>query len=162
MTSSNNDFVTSKRKIGHDEKLLDLNCAFDNCDFDKRQKTHHLYTLIESGFNLYVGNFNHFINIKNLAEFIDIKYDAIQRVETREFYRNDNKNKIIKKNPKFWFNCIRLAMSLNIHSVQIDIFSNGRFFVRRCASISNATDAVEKLLFEMDHHECSNLFYNKN
>lgn len=108
------------------------------------------YSLNELGFNKYTGDLGCNINVNKLAELIDIKHDGIKRIDTRTFYKNVDNNKILKKKHNLWFNCVRLELSLNSRSVIIDIFSNGKFIIINCLSLSDAKSAIEKLLFEIN------------
>lgn len=154
-----NSIKTSKRKIGDVEKLCDLESTLKNSGFEKKQKLETPYTLKPAVSNMFLGKFFIPINLTFLAEFIDIKHDSITYIENKEFIRTDNEEKTLKSHINPTFNYLKLNMNLNLYEVKMQFFSNGIFLVRNCKSISHAEDAIQKILFEINRHECSNLFY---
>lgn len=153
---------TSKRKIGDVEKLCDLESTLKKCGFEKKQKLEKQYTLKITGSTMFLGKFLTPINLTCFAEFIDVKHDSITHIENKEFIRTDNDQKTIKSHINPTFTYLKLHMNLISYEVIMQIFSNGIFLIRNCKSISDAEDTIEKLLFEINQHECPNLFYNKN
>jgi hypothetical protein len=151
--------VTTKRKISDNEIMYDLENCLNDSFCSKQRKTEKSYVLSKNYNNMFYGNFVHKININNLAEFIDIKPHSITQIDTHTFYRTDNTNKIIKKTKHDWYNCVKIEVSLIKCIVQIQIFSNGMFFIKKCNSIFDAEDAIEKVLFEINSHKLKHLFY---
>lgn len=151
--------MTTKRKIGDVEKLYDLEHSFDNFAVEKKQKLEKQYTLKTAGSTIFLGKFNKPFNLTHLAEFVDIKADSVTYVENKEFSRPDNTKKINKSHINPAFNYVKLNMSLILYEVKMQIFSNGIFLIRNCVSLSDAEDATEKLLFELNNHKFQNLFY---
>lgn len=151
------EIIKPKRKIGDVEELYDLEQSFSN--INKKPRSDSIYTLKCVGVRLYVGKFNIKLNLNHIGEFIDIKHDVVTHIESKEFIRNNNLNKIMKRNINSSFTYLKLRISLISCEVSLQLFNNGVFLIRNCNSLSDADSAIEKLLFEIDSNKFKNLFY---
>lgn len=150
-------FVKPKRKISEIEQLYDLEKHFS--DINKKQKTEQNYTLKIAGAKIFLGKFEEKFNLEHLAEFLEISPTEITQIENKEFIRNDNVAKTIKATQNNTFNYVKIHISLISYEIRMQLYSNGIFLIRNCASLSNAQDAVEKFLFNIKTSKLKHLFY---
>lgn len=150
-----NNVTKPKRKIEDIEELYDLEHAFENIN----KKTKTSYTLKSAGIGVFLGQFDDKFNLEHIGEFINIKSDAITYIESKEFVRYNDTNKILKSHINSTFTYLKLHVSLISYEVRIQLFQHGIIFIKNCRSLADAETTIEKLLFEINNNRHKHLFY---
>jgi hypothetical protein len=151
-----------KRKIGENEQMYDLEKSLAECNSKKKVNFGKEYTLKNTGsirYSMFIGKLERKLNLDHLAEFIDIKHDSVKYIEHREFIRDNNQTKILKDHVNPTFTYVKITMSLISYDVTLQLFQQGIILVKNAQCQCDATDAVDKLMFEINRHQFKHLFY---